>query len=487
MRLATRQECQLIDKLSQEEYGLSGLALMERAGALASERLLKLPSAFFQKTVVVCGRGNNGGDGLVIARHIFQQHKNTEVLVLPGSESDLFQIQLKKLTCPVHYIETLEDLLQHLKNSHLIIDAVFGVGLNRALSQNLCQMIGAINKINAFRVAIDVPSGLNCDTGWDYGAALKAHMTLTFGIAKVGFYINHGPTVCGEIEVLDIGFPTEIVSSVASSVFAVDKSLAKELLPRRHHLSNKSDYGRLAVIAGSPGTWGAGVLSSKAALRTGVGFLYFLSHEDPTQVLGVLPELMTSSVQNFSKWDQLEAVVVGPGLGTGHDSEKLLSERKWQAPTVLDADALTLIARGQQKLDPQCVITPHTGELSRLMNMTVDELEYDRIKSAREAANKYNCVVVFKGFHSIVSDGKKSAIVLSGNSALAKAGSGDVLSGIIGGFLAQGLPAFNAAILGAYIHGAAADLWVSHGGHESSLLISELIDILPRALSELSK
>jgi NAD(P)H-hydrate epimerase len=296
--------------------------------------------------------------------------------------------------------------------------------------------------------------------------------------------------VCGEIFVLDIGFPQKLVEEEAQtfSLFQMDE--AARLLPVRAAVSHKANHGRVLIIAGSTGKWGAALLCARSASCSGAGFVYVASHEMPNEVLRESPEFLVSTLEDIKDFSVFDAVVIGPGLGVGTKTLEVLERLSAtkNLPVLVDADGLTTLAQSQFEIPNHWVLTPHMGEFSRFLEISVDEIEFNRWKALELFRKNCQSIVVLKGFHSQVSscfEKPKIRIVDSGNSALAKAGSGDVLSGLIGGLIAQGLHSEDAAALGCYIHGRAADLYIRDRGHPATLLISELFHEIPRVFSEL--
>lgn len=469
MRLATREQSQTIDRLAQTNFGLTSEHLMDTAGFKAAKEILDFPNIGHKNVVIVCGTGNNGGDGYVVEKYL----KKQKVLAKALSAKDV--------------------RASDLEDADIIVDAIFGTGLNRALNEISVALINLINLSSAYVVSLDVPSGLNCDTGWDFGACIRSDLTITFGLAKPGFFINLGPSRVGQICICDIGFPKELIENIATTHSVILNSEARELLPLRHELSNKSDFGRTAVVAGQKGMWGAAVLSSRAAFRSGSGYVYLLSFDDPSHIVNMTPETMSLKIKNsiveFGQMDKISSWVVGPGLGVSEQTFGVIKELMQLnvKSVLLDADALTSLAKFgyATQLPSSWVLTPHTGEMSRLINQTVEEIEYDRCKALKSFYDLYGCQILLKGFHSIHFDGQHFSIINSGNVALAKAGAGDVLSGIIGGLMAQGLSSSAATQLGTFVHGFAADLWVEDNNYEASLLTSELLEWIPKAFKEL--
>ncbi len=498
MRLATVLQAQEIDKLSQEVYGLTSEVLMESAGATAAREidLAYFPELKRGMTAVVCGPGHNGGDGLVLARHLHSSgHRDLYVFFFaPESKrSELFKIQLKRAELQGLRIVDLQkhpEKLEQLRSASLLVDALFGIGLNRKIEDEYLQILELMNSAKAPVISLDCPSGLNCDQGTLDGYAIKASMTLTFGLAKPGFFVNEGPSHVGKLRILSIGFPFEALRGIATTHFLFSDKLARRYLPRRKETSNKSMHGHLLVVAGSEGHWGAGVLASAAAYRMGVGYVTWASFESPSDQIKEAPEILTAKLSDPDLWTKkFSAVVVGPGLGVSRRTADLIERLKTEntAPVILDADALTTCVEFDLfPLPASWIVTPHSGELSRILKIEAREIDKNRFKSSLAASEAMGCHVLLKGFRSLIAFKGRSMVIHSGNSALAKAGTGDVLSGMIGALLAQGLETLQASATAAYIHGRIADEWVRVGNDRRSLLASDLKDHLPQLLQRIS-
>ncbi|MEO0335091.1 MAG: NAD(P)H-hydrate dehydratase, partial [Pseudomonadota bacterium] len=308
--------------------------------------------------------------------------------------------------------------------------------------------------------------------------------------AKPGFFVSEGPSQIGKLRVLPIGFPFECIRGVATSHFLFNERLAKRYLPSRKETSNKSDHGHLLVIAGSPEYWGAGVLASSAGFRVGSGYVTWASEQQPIEQLKSIPEVLlreySAELLTEKSWG---AVAVGSGLGVNTSTAKILRDLIDQKVknVVVDADAISVCL--EEKLFPlpeSWILTPHSGELSRLLKISSHEIDRDRFAAAHQGSEVAGCHVLLKGFRTVIAFRQRAMVVNSGNSALAKAGTGDVLTGMIGGLLAQGLETLQAAATGAYIHGRLADEWVRLGHSKSSLNASDLTNHLPQLLSRMS-
>jgi NAD(P)H-hydrate epimerase len=498
MRLATVDQATQIDELSQKVYGLTAEVLMESAGGLATREidLTFLPELTRGSVAVVAGPGNNGGDALVVARHLHSSgHRNLNVLLAAPQKkrSEMFKLQLKRAELQgLRIYDALSEpaQLELIRSASLVVDGVFGIGLKRAVGEPFLRVIEVMNSSKAPKVSLDAPSGLNSGTGRVEGLAVRAAMTVTFGLAKPGFFVSEGPAHTGKLRVLSIGFPYEALRGVATSHFLFTEKLARRYLPIRRESSNKSDHGHLVVMAGSPGFWGAGMLASSAAYRMGSGYVTWASFEQPLEVLKEIPEVLTAHVNDESIWSggRLSAVAIGPGLGVSVQTAELIERLKGVEglPVVVDADAIsTCVEHGLFPLPENWVVTPHSGELARMLRLNAKDLEKDRFHACAEACALTKCHVLLKGFRSVIAFNNRYLVVHAGNSALAKAGTGDVLTGMIGALLAQGLETTMAAATAAYLHGRLADEWIRSGQDKASLTASDLKALLPQIVARL--
>lgn len=497
MRLATVEQASQIEEISRSAYQLSSEVLMESAGALAAREidLTFLPELTRGNIAVVCGPGNNGGDGLVVARHLHSAgYRNIYVyLIAPTeSQSELFVRQRARVESQGLRIVDLvksPEKVEQIKEAQLVVDAIFGIGFRDQLQPPYLQVVEAMNATKAPKVSLDCPSGLNANTGRVEGVAVRAAMTVTFGLAKTGFFVSEGPAHVGKLRTLTIGFPFEALRGIATSHFLFTERLARRYLPTRSETSHKYDHGRVLVIAGREGLWGSGILASSAAFRIGAGYVVWASHKAPNEVLSEIPEVLTASTNSAELWEQkFSAVVIGPGLGATKETAKLIERliKFEKLPVVVDADAITACVEHQLfPLPPHWVITPHAGELSRVLKISSQDIERDRFRAAFEAFAKTQCHVLLKGFRSLIAYDNRCLVIHSGNAALAKAGTGDVLAGMIGGLLAQKVETPQAVATAAYLHGRLADEWIRSGHDKSSLTASDLGAVLPQVISRL--
>jgi NAD(P)H-hydrate epimerase len=457
MWLWTREEARRIDRRTLDS-GVPETELMKRAGRKSAERILTLFPKI-QSVVVLCGPGHNGEDGQIAARVL-------KAGLSPSASVTVFR-----------FPEDAERFLQQDLRADLWIDALFGIGLNRRIENPYFKIIQKLNQCSGLKVAFDTPSGLDIDTGNPLGIAVQADVTLTIGHPKPGFYLNQGPRFAGVIHAIDLEFPKSIVTSEAHSTFLLSRRLVQRWLPIRQPTDHKSRGGSSLIWAGSRLMPGAATLAARAASRLGSGYVYVTC----AQALQFHPEAILWKRSDYSR---IRAALLGPGLGHDVKIKSYFQElRQTQIPVVIDADALTMAARLQLKpLPNHWVATPHAGELARLLDCSAEDIESDRLKYARLAQRQWGGVFVLKGYHTVVATSEVSVIIPTGNVALAKGGSGDVLGGMITSLMAQGLSPDRAALCACYVHGWIADQWLRDQKDHLSLTPSDLIEAIPRAL-----
>ncbi|MDZ4678511.1 MAG: NAD(P)H-hydrate dehydratase [Oligoflexia bacterium] len=503
MRLCTPEQMREIERLTQVEFDLSDEILMETAGALAAReiQLSFLPELSRGKLAIICGPGNNGGDGLVVARHLYNiGFLSLQVFTHAPKElqSKLYKTQVDRLK--KHGI-SIVDLVNEptrvieLSEYNVVVDALYGIGLSRPIEAGVAQIIHTLNATNSSVISIDVPSGLCATTGKILGTCVRATMTISFGLAKPGMLAGEGTVVCGKIRILQIGFPRRLFREKATTHFAFNEHLARRWLPIRKARSHKAQNGHLLVIAGRPGMWGAAQLCSEAAYRMGVGYVTVAveNRDDALKsfIKDIGSEVLIKTRDEADLLEKKNAVVLGPGAGVDQNLnsilERLIAENFKRV--VIDADGLTVLSEmGTVKLPAQWILTPHAGELSKLLKIPVEEIEQDRFYHAGLAAQKFGCLVLFKGYRTVLADHQgRVAVITSGNASLAKAGTGDVLSGFIGALLAQDVQPLQAAGTAAYFHGRLSDEWLRYGKDIKSLMPRDLLTNTPELLGQLSR
>ena len=492
--LANADDIRTLDRLTCERQGISSLQLMERAATRCTAKLLELYPDNHHWTVVA-GPGNNGGDGLVIARQLFMRGDTVQVYRPQnrpcGAEHDTNAARLERLL-------PTADLAAFTPPARgVLIDALFGVGTNRPLAEPYASLVAAINRAPVPVVAIDLPSGLQAaQAHTPHSAVVHATHTLCLGCPKAALLWAEHETYVGTLHLLPIGLDRAALADIPGARWLDPAWLRAQQRPRRR-FAHKGDAGRLLLIAGSRGMTGAAVMAAQAALRSGCGLLTaHLPAACTTAFHAQVMEAMSDADPHPNHNSRLtrgiaaDALLLGCGLGTHVDTAALLhdlAERYHDRPMVWDADALNLLAADpalQAKLPPASVLTPHPGEFVRLAGRPLAH-DRERIAAARDLAARLHAVVVLKGKYSIISAPNGDTLINpTGNAGLAKGGSGDVLAGIIAALLAQGYPPFTATALGTWLHGLAADIALTHS-HLTSLTASDLIAAIPAALQNL--
>ncbi len=515
MRLCTATEVMALDQQAIEGLGLPGVVLMETAGRHCSEQFAAKFSDNVDKSVlIVAGKGNNGGDGYVMARILAEQGWYVKTLVL-GPENEIcgdakVMLQVvQKMGLSVNFIADVTNLRQQFTDDvpSIIVDAIFGTGLKSAVCGLQLEAINLINRATSNVFSVDIPSGVDGSTGRICGAAVQANITVTFDHAKIGHGSQPGANYVGDLKVVDIGIPLVGRPDFTSKVNLLDLKEVKLLLPQRPMNGHKGNFGHLLVVAGSTGKTGAAALAGNSGVRSGCGLVTVAAPAAVHAIIEVkLTEAMSHELDDqdgllvFSAAEQIlkllsekQAIAIGPGLGQSAGLETLIASliKSVTVPMVIDADGLNLLAGQldclQNSSSDSIVLTPHPGEMARLTGFTVAEIEADRYNIAKEFASQYGVVLVLKGARTIVAapDGSVN-INTSGNDGLASGGSGDVLTGLIGGLLAQGLTGFAAASIAVWLHGRAAELVAKHQG-TAGMAASDLFSQLPVARHELVK
>lgn len=513
MRLVTAEEMRTLDRLTIEG-GTPGHVLMERAGQGVTQVLLECVPRLRRRgsrVLVVAGKGNNGGDGFVVARLLKKRGARVEVALL-GRAGDVAGDALRNLRAWTRlrgalFEVTDEAALTRLAKSaaaaDAVVDALLGTGLNSAVRGLPAAAIEIINTCGVPVLAVDIPSGLDADSGRPLGVAVQAEATATFGCAKLGQVQHPGVRHCGALAVVDIGLAAAALAAVPARAALLEAADAARLVPRREAETHKGDCGHVLIIAGSHGHTGAAQLAARGAGRAGAGLVTVVAPASlyPGYAAGVR-EAMTAALPDDDGLIRFDperlaslvagktAVVIGPGVGT-HDGAArtvrwLLAETR--LPLVLDADALTILARDPAPLGdagPRTVLTPHPGEMSRLAGIDTAAVQADRVGVARTFAGDHGCTLVLKGARTVIAEASGFVWVNpTGNPGMASGGMGDVLAGAIGALLAQRLSPAEAACLGVYAHGLAADRAAADG--EIGLLAGDVADALRPALASLA-
>lgn len=485
--LVTGKQMKLLDHNTTILHKVPTVVLMEQA-AMVFVRELFACDIKLHNVLVVCGKGNNAADGVAIARLLNQLHIPTAVYFADPDCKDTDSLLYLQKEIYESYGYRILDNLESLEEFSCLIDAVFGIGLSRNLEGNYATLAERMNQFKGCKVACDIASGVNADTGEIMGCAFCADYTITFSFGKVGQYLWPGNTYSGIVRIADMGITDESWGQDKPSLYALDDSDWK-LFPKRQAHSNKGTYGKLLIVAGNEQMAGAAVLSAKAAYRTGCGLVkVFTSEKNRITLNTSVPEAIVCSFQDkldteeYKKQIQwADAIVFGPGIGTGETAKIMLDILLQTAsvPVVIDADGCNLLALSDKTLADtsfDTIITPHPGEMSRLCGRSVSDIQTHLLEVAESYAASNHTVCVLKDFHTITAiPNGKNYMNLSGNHGMAVAGSGDVLSGIIGSLLAQGADTEAAASFGVYLHGCAGDAARKQVGCHS-LTASDIID-----------
>ncbi len=472
-----------LDRIAIEERGIPGHTLMSRAGA-AAFNLLRQQWPDARRIVVVCGGGNNAGDGYVVARLARQTGLDVRVLTLANPD-DLRGDALTawRDACAVG-VPTTIFTASGLTEAELLVDAILGTGLERDVSGDWREAIDAMNGHPAAILSLDIPSGLHADTGAILGAAIQAAATITFIGLKQGLFTGQGPACCGEVHFAGLEVPPDIYPALHPGCWRYVGEDLPTLLPRRSRSAHKGRFGHVLVIGGDLGLAGAARMAGEAAARCGAGLVSVATRAAHAGLqAAVRPELMFHGVETPDELEPLlnraTVVAVGPGLGRGDWGRVMLQAALTSdKPLVLDADALNLLAIEPAYRD-SWILTPHSGEAARLLRMTPTQVEADRFAAVEDLALRFGGVAVLKGAGSLVASKVDGLVALcvAGNPGMASGGMGDVLTGVIAALLAQGLPPFAAAKTGVYLHGRAGDLAAQSGG-ERGLLATDLLPFL---------
>ncbi|MBV1790500.1 NAD(P)H-hydrate dehydratase [Marinobacterium sp. D7] len=492
--LYTAEQCRVLDRTAIERVGIPGFRLMQRAGqavwAVIGQRWPEL-----ERVTIVCGAGNNGGDGLVVAGLAWQAGIHVQLVVvgerfperLHGEALEAWQW----LSGFGVKAQTWHSGIEF--SGELLVDALLGIGLSGSVRGEMASVIAQINRGTVPVLAVDIPSGLCADTGAVLGTAVRAGLTLTFIALKQGLLTHEGVDCVGELLFDGLLLPDEVFEEVPVSAFRTDTEDLRELLPPRPGSAHKGRYGHLLIVGGDLGMGGAALMAAQAALRSGAGLVTLATREEHRlAAITRAPEVMCHAVEDAEDLEPLiaraDVIVAGPGLG-----QQLWGRTLLQAvldsgkPLLLDADALNLLAQ-EAVSAPACewVLTPHPGEAARLLETDVADIQGNRFEQVRELQNRYGGTVVLKGAGTLSCDGDVIHLCSDGNPGMATAGMGDVLSGVIGALLAQRLTPLDAARIGVMVHARAADRCARRLGARG-LLATDLLNTLPLAMNEQEK
>jgi NAD(P)H-hydrate epimerase len=472
-----------LDRIAIEERGIPGYTLMSRAGEAAFALLRqRWPDA--RRIVVVCGGGNNAGDGYVVARLAHKAGLETQVLTLSNPDALRGAALTAWRDARAAGVSTTSFATAGLDRADLLVDAILGTGLEREVSGAWREAIEAMNAHAADRFALDIPSGLHADTGAILGAAVRAAATITFIGLKQGLFTGQGPACCGEVHFADLEVPSDIYPALHPACWRYAGEDLPTLLPPRSRSAHKGHFGHVLVIGGEVGMAGAARMAGEAAARCGAGLVSVATRAvHAGWQAAVRPELMFHGIETPDELEPLlnraTVIAVGPGLGRGDWGRAMLQAALARdRPLVVDADALNLLAVEPAFRD-HWILTPHSGEAARLLKMTPAQVEADRFAAVEDLALRFGGVALLKGAGSLIASKADGQVALctAGNPGMASGGMGDMLTGVIAALLAQGLSPFAAAKAGAYLHGRAGDLAARAGG-ERGLLATDLLPFL---------
>ena len=495
--IADGSEMAHIDEYAINTIGIPQMVLMERA---AYEVFSFIVESFNSdaKILVVVESGNNGGDGIAVARMLNEAGYKVDIYHINEvkKQSDGFKNQYE-IACKlnVNFIDEIKDI-----GYDVVLDGIFGVGLNREVVGKHAEIIRRMNALSAYKIAIDIPSGIDSKKGLILGTAFKADTTITFELMKLGMLIGTGYEYSGNVIVRHIGIPMQAVESISPCLYTYDEDDIDRLLPSRHADTHKGSYGKIGVIAGSKNVAGACLFSAEAAYRMGCGLVKICTVEENREIIqSRLPEAMLITydsadkqsvklaLDDILKWS--DVIVIGPGLGTKDYANDIVKTTldTFTGKIIADADAINIISENKEWLKASktdIIITPHLMEMSRLTGIKTGEIKSDKYNIAREFAREYNVVVVLKDSRTIVTDGGIQAYInTTGNNGMATGGSGDVLSGMLAGLAGQGMEAYEAAKLGVCMHGLAGqEASVEKGRY--SMIATDIVKSITKVLDD---
>jgi NAD(P)H-hydrate epimerase len=501
VNILNAQQIREWDQYTIKNEPISSINLMERAAAKCAVWIEK-QHVKERNIKIFCGKGNNGGDGLAIARMLTIGRYKVSVYILetgkPGSAD--FEENLKRLhDLPLTINKIwLRDNFPSIEFTDIVIDALFGSGLNKPLQDIAAALVEHINRSTALVVSIDLPSGLFIDRSSKGNTIIEADHTLTFQVFKTALLVQENAKYIGEVHILDIGLHPQYLESNSFNQELVDRSLIRHIYKPRNRFAHKGSFGHALLISGSYGKVGAAVLASKACLHSGVGLLTcYLPSCAYTIMQTALPEamVMTDPEERFvtnlpSQLEKYTTVGIGPGIGTAEETQNMVAKQilQYNKPMVIDADALNCLSLQKEllpKLPPHSILTPHPKEFDRIFGE--HQNDFDRINTASIKAKELNIIIVLKGHHTLIAmPGGKAYFNSTGNAGMAKGGSGDVLTGILTALVAQNYEPVQASILGVYLHGLAGDL-AARSISEESMTATDIITFLSQAFIEIKQ
>ena len=505
MKIATREIIREIDRKTIKEYGIPGLILMENAGRLVSDVIRnEFPDA--SSISIFCGGGNNGGDGFVLARHLINAGKEVTTYLLKNKNEYMgdARTNLGSLLKISKNIKKLSSSFSNYKKSDLIVDAIFGTGLDREVKGRYKKVIEGINTLKTPKISVDLPSGIDANKGVPLGVSIRANVTVTFAAPKLGISIYPGLAYSGKIYVADITTPKILENGIPYELITFKK--CKSVIHERPADTHKGNYGHTLIIAGSAGKTGAAALSAHSAVRSGSGLVTVgvprsIINSIDEKVVEAMSEGFEDSGKGLLSEDSLKhaitslksktSLAIGPGIPVNKSTEKfllsLLTELK--VPVVADADAINIIAKNKailKRIEVPVILTPHPGEMARLTGKTSKEIQSSRIEIARKFAVNHDCYLILKGARSVIATPKSRVYINpTGNPGMSSGGMGDILTGVISGLISQKYSPEDACLLGTFIHGLSGDIVAEKIGR-SGITATDIANTIPEALKQIN-
>ena len=498
------EEMRNLDRAATEIGMIPSILLMENAALACINELKKDFQLNKCKVAIFCGKGNNGGDGLAIARHLYNMGVKVNIYLVSGNEfsgdAGINYDIVKTMDIPVDTVTDTDGFEYVIRSYDIIIDAILGTGISGDVRGTAFDIIKLINENARYIMAVDIPSGINSDSGEICGICINAKKTVTFAAYKIGMFMYPAADSVGEVVVAPISIPQKVIDSQNLQINVTDAEFVRNIIPKRKNNSQKGDYGKLLIIAGSKGMTGAAYLASEAALKSGAGLITLACPNSVNAILeNKTTEVMTLPLNDndghvaysaasviLARTEDVDAVLVGPGLGRSQDAVEIVKTllRGANVPVIVDADALYAVAQNKELLH-ECtcdlIFTPHAMEMSRLTGLDIAYIEENRVQVSREFSEEAGAVLLLKGNHSIVTaPSLVQYINNTGNPGMASGGSGDVLAGIVAAFVARGIDGADATAAAAFIHGMAGDIARERYGSES-LSANNILECLSEA------
>ncbi|MGL4848600.1 MAG: NAD(P)H-hydrate dehydratase [Clostridium sp.] len=492
MEYLSKEACAKMDKQCIEEIGIPSIVLMENAAERIKEKLVNEASKF----IIIAGTGNNGGDALAIGRKLFLEGKSVKIYIVGEKGTEDFKINLeiiKNMGIDLIFIKKAEDILKladDITEDAIIVDGLFGIGLNREVKGIYKKVIEKINECGN-TISIDIPSGLDANTGETLGICVNAKKTYTVECFKKGFIYNNAIENIGKVGIIKIDIPDSIKKQNTEKIYTLEKRDYINKIPKRNKTQHKGSFGKVGIVGGSNEYVGAVYIVAETAIKMGSGLVTMIVHKDISTILkSKTIEAMIKEYDSTYKIDGLEkfdVLACGPGMGNTKESKDILEKviKEWTKDLVIDADGLNILSENEglyKHIKGRAVLTPHLGEMSRLTGISIEEIEKNKIEIAKKFAKERNVILLLKGYNTIITDGEEVIINKTGSSKMASGGMGDCLTGIIASLIGQGLNRKDSAILGAYIHGYAGD---KLGETSYSVSAREIIKALPKIIEEL--